>query len=211
MDRSGKCQALRSRATLHSTATLLRSLLVSMVVVLAPAASADTADTFSTWVDADGNVSLPLEFRQSWTFLGTWSIANEDVEPSAQASNHGAAGLHNVYTQPETVAAYRKTGEFPDGTMLIKELLTATTGSMTTGTVSWGQSVEGWFVMVRDRHNRFPNNRLWGDGWGWVLLNADDPDHAVTTNYKTECTGCHIPARQDDWIYVKGYPILNSE
>jgi hypothetical protein len=32
---------------------------------------------------------------------------------------------------------------------------------MTTGTVSHGANVEGWFVMVKDRHERFPNKALW--------------------------------------------------
>lgn len=192
---------------------IVRHLLIFCGLALASTASAnpDVSNTFSEWVDAEGNISLPLEFRRTWTFLGTWSIAMEDIEPSADASNHGAAGLHNVYTQADAIHVYRKTGEFPDGTVIIKELLTASTGSMTTGTVSWGQQVEGWFIMVKDRHNRFPDHPLWGDGWGWVLLNADAPATAVTTNYKTECTGCHIPARRNDWIYVEGYPVLSSD
>lgn len=168
----------------------------------------DLTSTFRTLVDSRGNISLPLEFRRTWSLLGTWSIAKKEVQVSADASGHGAAGLHNVYVQPAVVTHYRQHGEFPDGAVLIKELLKAETGTMTTGTVSWGREVEGWFVMVKDRHNRFPDHPLWGDGWGWVLFNASAPDEPVTTSYKTECTGCHIPARADDWIYVRGYPVL---
>ena len=184
-----------------------------LVIAAAVSANAEpeVSATFQTIVDGKGNIQLPLEFRRTWAFLGTWSIAKEDVARSAEASSHGAAGLHNVYVQADAISAYRKTGEFPDGTVLIKELLKATTGSMTTGTVSWGHEVEGWFVMVKDRHQRFPDNPLWGDGWGWVLFHADAPELPVTTNYKTECTGCHIPARQNDWIYVEGYPVLNPD
>ena len=190
-----------------------KRLIACIALVLATSSNADpdVTKTFSTVVDKEGKISLPLEFRRTWTFLGTWSIANSDVAPSSAASGHGAAGLHNVYVQPDAVTAYRKTGEFPDGTVLVKELLKASTGSMTTGTVSWGKEVEGWFVMVKDRHNRFPDHNLWGDGWGWVVFNSSDPDKAVTTSYKTECMGCHIPARKNDWIYVNGYPILNAE
>lgn len=193
---------------------MIRTLAVSLLVgafALNANANPGVAETYSKWVDKDGIISLPLEYRRSWAFLGTWSIAREDVEASAEASNHGAAGLHNVYTQPEAINAYRKTGRFPDGTMIIKELLKTGTDSMTTGIVSWGTSVEGWFVMVKDRHRRFSDNPIWGDGWGWVLINADAPATVVTTNYKTECTGCHIPARGSDWIYVEGYPVLNAD
>lgn len=167
--------------------------------------------TYENLVDDDGNITLPKDFRTDWTFLGTWSIAEKDVESSSSASGHGAAGLHNVYTQPEVAEYFQQNGKFPDGAVLVKELLKATTASMTTGTVSRGTVVEGWFVMVKDTKGRFDSNPLWGDGWGWALFNADQPDISVTQNYKTECLGCHIPARDDDWIYLSGYPILQKQ
>jgi hypothetical protein len=180
--------------------------------VAAGAANAgpDISQTYQTIVDGEGNISLPADFRHTWTFLGSWSVA-DDEKSSPETSGRGAAGLHNVYVQSGAVTHYNQHGEFPDGTVLVKELLKADTARMTTGTVSWGREVEGWFVMVKDRHDRFPDHPLWGDGWGWVLFDADAPDHPVTTNYKTECTGCHIPARANDWIYVEGYPLLDRQ
>lgn len=181
-----------------------------VTAALCAVASADETleSTYGSLVDESGNISLPDNMRRDWAFLGTWSIAAEDVETSSEASKHGAAGLHNVYTQRETIDQFRKTGEFPDGAVVVKELLKTATRSMTTGTVSRGIEVEGWFVMIKDTQGRFQSNRLWGDGWGWALFNADQPEKTVTTNYKTECIGCHIPARKDDWIYLDGYPVL---
>jgi len=164
--------------------------------------------TYGTLVDDAGNISLPKGFHNHWTFLGTWSIAASDVDRASAASGHGAAGLHNVYTQPGVAEYFRRNGAFPDGAVIVKELLTAVTAPMTTGTVSRGSEVEGWFIMIKDTEGRFASNSLWGDGWGWALFNADQPDTPVTRNYKTECIGCHIPARSDDWIYLSGYPIL---
>ena len=166
--------------------------------------------TYGNVVDDTGKITLPKNFRRDWTFLGTWSVAEKDVEPSSAASGHGAAGLHNVYTQRGVAAYFQQHGKFPDGAIIIKELLKAATASMTTGTVSRGDEVEGWFVMVKDTKGRFGSNPLWGDGWGWVLFNADQRNTPVTKNYKTECLGCHIPARDDDWIYLSGYPVLTD-
>jgi hypothetical protein len=166
------------------------------------------SSTYKNLVDDVGTISLPGDFRTDWVFLGTWSIAAKDVETSGAASGHGAAGLHNVYTQPGVVEYFRTHQEFPDGAVIIKELLKAETAPMTTGTVSKGVEVEGWFVMVKDAKQRFASSPLWGDGWGWALFNADQPDKTVTQDYKTECLGCHIPARDDDWIYLSGYPVL---
>ena len=166
--------------------------------------------TYETYVDNKGNITLPDNFRAKWIFLGSWSIAEKDVEQASAASGHGAAGLHNVYTQPGVAEYFRENGSFPDGAVLVKELLRAETTQMTTGTVSRGVEVEGWFVMVKDTKERFKSNPLWGDGWGWVLFNASDKITPVTRNYKTECVGCHIPARNDDWIYLSGYPTLSE-
>lgn len=54
--------------------------------------------TYEILVDDTGDITMPKNFPDAWTFLGTWSIAEEDVETSAAASGHGAAALHNVYT-----------------------------------------------------------------------------------------------------------------
>jgi len=190
----------------------VKTIFVVVALLVCAVAIADDAlqSTYETIVDESGNISLPDGFRRDWAFLGTWSIAKEDVETSSAASGHGAAGLHNVYTQRATIDHFRETGRFPDGAVIIKELLKAETATMTTGTVSRGTEVEGWFVMVRDTKGRFPSNPLWGDGWGWSLFGADQPESTVTTNYKTECIGCHIPARKDDWIYLDGYPVLET-
>jgi len=190
----------------------LKTLIAVMALSCGALSIADESfiSTYGTLVDDAGNISLPKNFRNEWAFLGTWSIAEKDVERSSAASGHGAAGLHNVYTQPGVAEYFQQNGEFPDGAVLVKELLKATTTPMTTGTVSRGTEVEGWFVMVKNTKGRFGSNPLWGEGWGWSLFNADQSDKSVTQNYKTECLGCHIPARNDDWIYVSGYPVLTD-
>jgi hypothetical protein len=172
------------------------------------AAEDSYTSTYESLVDESGNITLPEDFRSDWTFLGTWSIAETDVDQASAASGHGAAGLHNVYTQRGVAEYFQENGKFPDGAVLVKELIKAATASMTTGTVSRADEVEGWFILIKDTEGRFSSNPLWGDGWGWALFNVDQPGTPVTKNYKTECVGCHIPARNDDWIYVAGYPVL---
>ncbi len=168
-------------------------------------------DTYTTLVDSSGKIAIPERFRSEWVFLGTWSVAEQDAEQSSEASGRGAAELHNVYTQPDVIEAYRQTGEFPDGAVLVKELLTGATKPMTTGVVSRGTDIEGWFILVKDTQNRFTSNPLWGDGWGWVLYSSEDRTAPVTRSYQSECLGCHIPARDTDWIYVEGYPVLEAD
>ncbi len=161
-----------------------------------------SAPTFSPYVDELGNISIPSDFRD-WHFLGTWAVSNdEDDQP-------GSKGIHNVYTQPETVAAFQATGKFPDGAVVIKELLKAKTNAMTTGKISFATQTEGWFIMIKDTQGRYKDNKLWGNGWGWALFESGDPTTTVTKSYKSECVACHVPAKKDDWIYIRGYPTLS--
>jgi hypothetical protein len=157
---------------------------------------------FSSNVDANGSISLPEEFRLFMTHLGSWYVPEG-----------GASGFHDVYTEAQSVEFFRNNGSFPDGATLIKELRASHAGDYTTGSgVSYStQSIKQWFVMVKDTKGRFADNPLWGDGWGWALFKPDNPTVNVAADYKTDCLGCHIPAKQNDWIYTEAYPILGTE
>ncbi len=158
-------------------------------------------DGFEIAVGEGGSIHLPkVDFRASWTMLGAWSVAGKE----------GAEGMHVVYTQPEAVRHYRETGVFPDGAVLVKELLAAATEEMTTGIVSYATDTTGWFVMVKSAESRFPDNPLWGDGWGWAYFDPADKTATVTTDYDAECKTCHVPAEDTDWVYMRGYPVLND-
>ena len=148
-------------------------------------------------VDSDGNLHVPDGYRASYQFLGTWAVAADQ--------GSGSKEFHTVYASPGTIEAYRKEGRFPDGAVLVKEVYQAATGKKTTGTVSHAESLKGWFVMVKGENGRYPENPLWGDGWGWSWFDAGKPTKTTSKDYKTDCLGCHIPARASDWVYVDGY------
>jgi hypothetical protein len=81
---------------------------------------------------------------------------------------------------------------------------------MTTGDVSWIDEEVLWFVMVKDRGDRFPDNPIWAKGWGWALFLADDRETNAATDFSTDCMACHIPAKTTDWVYMQGYPVLRD-
>jgi Cytochrome P460 len=151
-------------------------------------------------VDANGNLHVPDAYRTTYQSLGTWAVAADQGE--------GSKELHVVYASPGTITAYRKSGRFPDGAVFVKEVIEAATGQMTTGTVSRAETLKGWFVMMKDSKGRYAGNKLWGDGWGWSWFDAADPLKTTSTDYKTDCLPCHVPAQASDWVYVDGYPPL---
>jgi Cytochrome P460 len=151
-------------------------------------------------VNARGDLHVPSNYRAAYEFLGTWAIAAD--------KGGGSRELHSVYATPGTIAAFHTSGHFPDGTVLIKEVHATSTAPMTTGTVSHAETLKGWFVMVKDSKNSHPGNVLWGDGWGWSWFDAGNPSNTTSTNYRTDCLSCHVPAQATDWVYTSGYPTL---
>lgn len=66
--------------------------------------------------NAKGELVQPVDFRQ-WVFIG--------APLTPHGLNNGKANFpefHNVYVQPSAFKAYRATGKWPEGTMMVKEL-----------------------------------------------------------------------------------------
>lgn len=155
---------------------------------------------FSRYVGGDGNISLPKNYKQNWAHLGSWAVARKRGSDVHE--------MHDVYTQRESIAAFNKTGEFPDGAVLVKEVRKTKTDRLTTGHAAWATDMKIWFVMIKDQKGRFKDNDHWGEGWGWALFEAKDPTKNVSAGYDTSCLGCHVPAKDSDWVYTYGYPDL---
>lgn len=164
--------------------------------------AAETKSAFSPFVDENGAISLPKDFRNTMSHLGSWFVPEGD-----------ASGFHDVYAQKADVTAYRKTGKFPDGAILIKELRASTTADYTTGknVSSANKTIKQWFVMIKDSKNRFPKNKNWGNGWGWALFKPNNPNVNVSNDFQKDCVGCHLPAKDHDWVYIEGYPTLSGQ
>ena len=116
---------------------ILGASVVLATILLTSTLRAD--EGFSEYVDQQGNIEFPADFRDSMVHLGSWFVPEG-----------GASGFHGVYTEKATVEAFRKTGEFPDGATLIKELRVSTASDYTTGqSVSHETAeVKQWFVMI---------------------------------------------------------------
>jgi hypothetical protein len=188
--------------TLKTVAVAVAAALVGSTVtlMLVNRVASREGVTGANVVDANGNLRVPENYRTRYQPLGSWAIAADSGRSSKE--------MHEVYASPGAIDAYRQSGHFPDGTVLVKEVFGTSTTGMTTGTVSRASTLKGWFVMVRDSRNTRQGNTLWGDGWGWSWFDADKPLKTTSTNYKTDCQGCHLPAQSTNWIYVDGYPVL---
>ncbi|GAB1261731.1 cytochrome P460 family protein [Aurantivibrio plasticivorans] len=183
--------------------SLLRGLAIVAILLAVHTAEAQSlASTFESLIDHKGGLRLPRQYRQQWSHLGSWVIA----EPMAPG-----AGLHDVYTQPEALESYRHKGDFPDGTVIVKDVSHIESGTLTTGHAQWAGATKIWFVMVRDTADRFPGNKHWQEGWGWALFDAQNPAKNISEGFEVSCKGCHLPAAGTHWVFTHGYPSLKGD
>ncbi len=163
-----------------------------------PLAAQTAASGFSPYVDEKGNIALPKDYRESFFYVGTFSVASDKEKEAAE--------LHNVYTRREDWIAYKKDKKWPDGAIVVKEVYEASSENLTTGRSSWASKIKVWFVMVKDTTGRFPDNESWGDSWGWQLFEGKDSTKRASEDYRSDCRVCHLPAKKSDWLYLDRLP-----
>ncbi len=180
--------------------------------------SADTAkaqnanygvDITPKWNDK-GELLQPTEFRALWVYLGSPFTPN--------ALNNGKAGFpeyHNVYVQPSAFKAYRETGKWPEGTMMLKELQLVdqakgdeADGSRyeVSGRGYFPGAVNGMDVAVKDS-SRFGETK----NWGYFNFGHHAPPYAKSAAAApaASCAQCHIDNAGPDMVFEKFYkPIL---
>ena len=179
--------------------------------ILAGVTAAVDAQTSPTWGPtwaANGDLELPPNFRE-WVFLGSPLTPN--------ALNNGQAGFpeyHNVYVRPEVLKIYRETGEWPEGTIMLKELqLTLPAeeqdGSRheASGRGFFPGTLNGIDISVKDS-SRFADT----SGWGFFNFGHHAPPYPATAKVQPaeNCASCH-EANATKMVFRKFYaPILDA-
>ena len=158
---------------------------------------------------ADGKLQIPKGFRR-------WVCVGAPLTPNGL--NGGKANFpefHNVYIQAQNVAAYMKTGQFPEGTVIVKELTrllnpTFPDGSRTepSGRGFFNGEFNGIDLTVKDS-KRFART----NGWGFFTFGHHPLPYEKTAAEASvaECAGCHINnVARTDMTYVQFYPLLHQ-
>lgn len=193
-----------------STLTRIVGALALVGLVTTIVVAGQTQPRAAAQVAADGTMTLPTGYR-SWVFIGAPLTPN--------ALNGGKAGFpefHNVYVQPEHLAAFQKTGVFPEGTVIVKELVLLRPGTYPDGSAdtpagrgfSQGE-FNGMDVTVKDSTRFAATN-----GWGFFNFGHHALPYNATAKAapRSECAYCHINgASKTDMTWVDFYPILRGK
>jgi hypothetical protein len=181
---------------------------ITVTAVFAQSASNDaTRKRYLPEYTASGDLILPKNFNE-WVFVGSPLTPN--------ALNDGKANFpefHNVYIEPGSYEIYKKTGEFPEGTIFFKELQLTLPGENPDGSRTEA-SGRGYFpgklngadVTVKDT-KRYAET----GGWGYYNFNHHEPKAATATlRPKSECAFCHMASAKKDDVWTQFYPLLDK-
>ncbi len=172
-------------------------------------ATAQMAEPAGAKVTASNETSIPEGFRE-WVFLGAPLTPN--------GLNGGQAGFpefHHVYIEPTAYAEYKRTGVFPEGTTIVKELVLLKEGHYEDGSRDepsgrgfFGDRFAGIDMMVKDSQ-RFPES----NGWGFFNFGHHAPPYAAKAAAAPveSCAGCHIANATYDMVFTTFYPILGKK
>lgn len=161
--------------------------------------------------NASGEMLLPPhKIWRKWVYLGSPLTPN--------ALNGGKASFpeyHNVYMQPWAFDYYKRTGKFPEGTIMFKELqLTLGPAQFPDGSQA-EPSGRGYFpgkfngadVSVKDS-TRFAST----GGWAYFDFNHHEPKAPETkAQAKDQCAFCHIDGAKKDEVWTQFYAPLNDQ
>ncbi|MEZ6043092.1 MAG: cytochrome P460 family protein [Planctomycetaceae bacterium] len=147
-----------------------------------------------------GELLRPADHRE-WVFVGAPVTPND--------MNDGKAAFpefHNVYIDPASYAAYKQTGKFAEGTVILKELVSVGGKKMDSGNGYFQGEFVSLEAMVKD------SKRFSDEPGGWAFFRfGEAPDYAsVGTRMKTEsCNACHSGANED-YVFTGTYPVLRA-
>ena len=149
----------------------------------------------------DGKLKKPEGYRK-WVYVGTPITPNE--------LNGGEApfpDFHAVYVDPESYAHYEKTGEFRDGTVMIKELVGIGAKEATSGKGYFMGDFIGLEASVKDskRFKDEPGNWAFFSFGHKYPLKAEAPKQNAAA-----CNACHQTSAVKDYVFSQFYPVLRG-
>jgi hypothetical protein len=141
----------------------------------------------------------PEGYRE-WMFVGSnLGMGYKDGQPDKDPK------FHNIYIQPEAYRSYAKTGQFPDKTMLVMEVVSRGTNASINRQGQFGDRFLGVEVALKDE-KRFPEK------WAYFnFIGSDGSSLAEAKPFpKDACWSCHNQHGASDNVFVQFYPVLRE-
>ena len=194
----------------------------SLFLVSAKPVAVAQAQQSTVVFNADGTVQVPTGFRK-WVFVGA-PLTPEGLNDGKYNCNAGGTNCtksnfpeyHHVYIEQKNVDAYLKTGEFPEGTVIVKELTRVLNPTFPdssrkepSGRGYFNGVYNGIDMSIKDS-KRFAKT----NNWGFFTFGHHPMPYEKTSAERpvSECAGCHIAnVAATDMTWIQFYPLLRDK
>jgi hypothetical protein len=126
-----------------------------------------------------------------------WFHVNTMIVDKASPLFDALGGMHNVHVNSVGEPALRNGGPYPDGTVFLTDLhdYAVIDGSYVEG------ALKGLAVMAKDSKKYASTG-----GWGFQFWPGGDPKKPAVTNATKQCFECHLPKKDQDYVYSTFIP-----
>ncbi len=176
--------------TIQKIAILLAPALLGIsVAACQPVSEHPTAARYT----AAGELIVPADYRD-WVFLTSGVNMNYSDAPTGM----GHEMVDNVFVDPKAWQAFKATGRWPDGTVMVKEGRVGTSkGSINKSGIFQTEDRFDLEVHVKD-------SKRFKGGWAFFVNTNDKP--AKPLPHDAACYSCHIANGAVDTTFVQFYP-----
>jgi len=199
---------LAQTMTVLAVIPVVTAFCILMSSILPQASSAEgqpmsMPDTEKPKFTADGELmAFSADVYREWIYVGT-PITPNDL-------NNGEAAFpefHNVYINPSAWREWKRSGTFPDGTVMVKELTSVGAKQAPSGNGYFEGEFTGLETSVKDS-KRFPAE---AKGWGYFSYGHRYPlKKQATVNRVSSCAQCHVANAGSDMVFTQYYPVLRG-
>lgn len=172
-------------------------------VAAQPSGTTGTPDSEKPRYTTAGKLIAPsADVYREWIFVGTPVTPNDMNDGEAPFPE-----FHNVYINPTSWKEWKKTGRFPNGTVMVKELTSVGSKSATSGNGYFQGEFTGLEVSIKD-HKRYPSE---SKGWGYYSFGHSYPlaKEAAVREF-VSCAQCHVNNAAEDMVFSQYYPPLRA-
>lgn len=174
------------------------------IILSGLASAADTVvEQSHAQFDAGGQLIRPTGYRE-WIFVGSPLTPND--------MNNGKAAFpefHNVYIDPVSWSHWKKTGEFRDGTVIVKELVSVGSKQAPSGNGYFQGEYTGLEAMVKSKQHLSDANGNWGF-FRFTIENSPTLHQTASAQPQENCMACHQSKAAKDQVFVQYYPVLRA-
>lgn len=176
-----------------------------VLVLCMPPAIADMPTKKSSYLHFNDNNELvrPTGFRE-WIYMGSPLTPND--------MNNGKAAFpefHNVYIDPASWQHWKQYGQFPQETIIVKELVSVGSKQAVSGMGYFQGDYIGLEAMVKSKQ-RFPKAP---GNWAFFRFTVEGSQKlrmTASAQPNKNCSSCHQANAKTDLVFTQYYPVLRA-